>query len=187
VKMTLPTLKWAASPNFSERTARVDLIVIHDTEGAYAGAVAWFEQAQSQVSAHFVVKEDGTEATQMVDLAKKAWHACAFNSRSVGIEMAGVEAKGIDERCWATTAAMTAYLLHHLQIPLRWAEKGVGPGFCSHYDLGQAGGGHDDPTTDPAVWAKFVAMVGLEYSKADFPPLWTPAKALTSCALRAPA
>ena len=129
--MTLPILKWAPSPNFSARTARVDLIVIHDTEGAYAGAVAWFEQVVSQVSAHYVVKEDGTEATQMVDLAKKAWHACLFNSRSVGIEMAGKESVGIDDRCWAATAAMTAYLLHHLQIPCKFAEGGTGPGFCA--------------------------------------------------------
>jgi hypothetical protein len=184
--MTLPNLKWAPSPNFSERTARVDLIVIHDTEGAYAGAVAWFEQAASQVSAHYVVKEDGTEATQMVDLAKKAWHACLFNSRSVGIEMAGKESVGIDDRCWAATAAMTAYLLHHLQIPCKFAEGGTGPGFCRHLDLGQAGGGHNDPTTDPAVWAKFVAMVEAEYAKADFPALWTVGSAVTNCVLQAP-
>jgi hypothetical protein len=184
--MTLPNLKWAPSPNFSERTARVDLIVIHDTEGAYAGAVAWFEQAASQVSAHYVVKEDGTEATQMVDLAKKAWHACLFNSRSVGIEMAGIEAQGIDDRCWAATATMTAYLLHHLQIPCKFAEGGTGPGFCRHYDLGQAGGGHNDPTTDSAVWAKFVALVESEYAKGDFPALWSPAQPAAACALQAP-
>ena len=44
---------------------------------------------RSTVSAHYVVREDGCEATQMVDLADTAWHACTSNRRSIGIEMSG--------------------------------------------------------------------------------------------------
>lgn len=181
--MPLPLLKWVASPNFSARSARVDLLVIHDTEGSYAGAVSWFAQARSQVSAHFVIKEDGSEATQMVDLADKAWHACAFNSRSVGFEMAGLASKGFGAPEWQSAAEIIAFHLHHLQIPVRWARGGVGPGFCSHYDLGKGGGGHRDPTTDPKVWATFVALVEAAYAKGDFPPIWAAEHGLSRCGL----
>lgn len=180
----LPPLKFVSSPNFSSRGgARVDLVVVHDTEGAYAGAVAWFAQSRSQVSAHFVLREDGGEATQMVDLARNAWHVCAFNRRSVGLEMAGKESAGFSDACWLAAARIVAYLLHHLQIPCRFAEAGVGPGFCRHYDLGQAGGGHDDPTTDAAKWAWFCDLVKAEYSRSDLPAIWAPAAEARHCSL----
>ena len=52
----LPSLKWVPSPNFSNRSARVDLLVLHDTEGTYQSAINWFKNPASQVSAHFVIK-----------------------------------------------------------------------------------------------------------------------------------
>jgi N-acetyl-anhydromuramyl-L-alanine amidase AmpD len=169
----LPPLKWTPSPNFSERLgSRVDLIVIHDTEGGYAGAVGWFANHHSGVSAHVVLKEDGSEAIQMVSFGKKAWHACAFNSRSIGLEMAGFAKAGYGENEWNAAAAIVAYLLHAHQIPVRFAEHGVGAGFCSHYHLGAAGGGHSDPTTDPTVWASFVDRVEHAAKRGDFPLQW---------------
>lgn len=183
---SLPPLKFVASPNVSSRAgARVDLVVVHDTEGAYAGAVAWFTQSRSQVSAHFVLREDGGEATQMVDLAKSAWHVCAFNRRSVGLEIAGKESAGFSDDAWLAAARIVAYLLHHLQIPCRFAEAGVGPGFCRHYDLGQAGGGHDDPTTDAAVWRRFCDLVKSEYARGDLPTIWEAGGNATTCSLTA--
>ncbi len=180
----LPPLKFVASPNFSSRGgARVDLVVVHDTEGAYAGAIAWFAQARSEVSAHFVLREDGGEATQMVDLAKNAWHVCAFNRRSVGLEIAGKESAGFSDAAWLAAARIVAYLLHHLQIPCRFAEAGVGPGFCRHYDLGRAGGGHDDPTTDAAKWAWFCDRAKAEYARGDLPAIWEPGGEATTCSL----
>ena len=167
--MSLPNLLWKPSPNFSQRNGRVDLIVLHDTEGGYAGAVGWFANPHSQVSAHFVMKEDGTEVTQMVAVADKAWHACAFNSRSIGIEMAGFATKGYGESEWQAAAELISALLHIHQIPIHWSRGGVGPGFCSHYDLGGAGGGHRDPTTDSAVWASFVDRVQATAQRGDFP------------------
>lgn len=184
----LPPLKFVASPNFSSRSgARVDLVVVHDTEGAYSGAIAWFAQKRSQVSAHYVLREDGGEATQMVELADKAWHVCAFNRRSVGLEMAGRESAGFSDACWLATARIVAYLLHHLQIPCRFAAGGVGPGFCRHYDLGPAGGGHDDPTTDAAKWAWFSGLVAAEYARGDLPEMWEPRQIGANCSLTPPA
>jgi N-acetyl-anhydromuramyl-L-alanine amidase AmpD len=181
--MSLPPLLWKPSPNFSERNARVDLLVLHDCEGGYAAPVNWFLMKESQVSAHFVCKEDGSEVTQMVELADKAWHACNFNSRSVGWEMGGYAAKGFSDALLDTTALAFAYLCHHLQIPVRHARGGVGPGIESHWGLGAAGGGHSDPSRDPAFMDSFVARVAAHAARGDFPALWEPAKDAKPCAL----
>lgn len=181
--LTLPPLKWVPSPNFSKRTAQIDLVVLHDCEGSYAGSINWFSQKQSQVSAHLVLKDDGSECTQMVDFANKAWHAVAFNSRSIGLEMAGFAKKGFAESEWQEAADIVAYLLHKFNIPCQWAKGGVGPGFTSHFDLGKKGGGHSDPTTDPKVWDAFVKRVQKSYALTP-PADWSPAK--TAAAPAAP-
>lgn len=169
--ITLPKLHWIASPNFSKRSTPVDLVVLHDTQGGYTGAVSWFSQKVSNVSAHFVLREDGAEAVQMVHLDHKAWHAKAFNSRSIGVEMAGFAENGFAPAEWQSAAVMVAWLLKEFNLPAQWAKHGVGPGFTSHYDLGKAGGGHTDPTTDTAKWQKFVDMVKA-VDRAALPATW---------------
>lgn len=172
--VVLPKLNWLESPNQSDRAAGValDLIVVHDTEGGYGGAVQWFANRHSQVSAHLVLKEDGSEATQMVPYAKKAWHCASFNSRSIGLEMAGFAKDGYGENELAVAARIVAFLLQKHGLPPRWAKGGNGSGFCRHYDLGAAGGGHNDPTTDDKVWAAFVARVQAEVKRGGFRPDW---------------
>jgi hypothetical protein len=182
--MQLPKLLWKPSPNFSRRSARVDLLVLHDTEGSYSGSIAWFEMPRSQVSAHYVIKEDGSEVTQMVEIADKAWACCNFNSRSINYEMAGFAAKGYRSEEWQAVANIFAFHLHYFQIPCRWARGGVGPGFCSHFDLGSAGGGHSDPTTDRNTWEKFVNLVETAYNTGNFPSDWKiGAPSNSSCSL----
>jgi N-acetylmuramoyl-L-alanine amidase len=93
-----------ASPNHGERKGGrgIDMIVLHYT-GMPAGrgmtmaerAITWLAMPRSQVSAHYVVDEDGT-ITQMVAEGRRAWHAglsawageTDVNSCSIGIEIA---------------------------------------------------------------------------------------------------
>jgi len=159
------TIVWTPSPNFSVRSAKVSLIVIHDCEGGFDSATRTFldKNSKNPVSAHFVISEDGKTVRQMVALAEKAWHAMAFNSRSVGIEMAGFEAKGFSDAEWSTEAALTAYLCHELGVPPVWSKAGLTPGVTRHLDLGAAGGGHTDPTRDPAKWEAFLLSVKKHY------------------------
>lgn len=163
VKPVLPALKWRASPNCDKRHAlALDLIVIHDCQGGYEGSIQTFlghGGANGRVSAHLVLKEDGSEATQMVGFRKNAWHCRAFNSRSIGVEMAGFEEKGFSVAEWDAAAAIAAYLCHRFAIPVQWAQHGKGPGICRHLDLGAAGGGHVDPTKDPHVWGSYLDLV----------------------------
>ena len=129
--LSLPRFKSVPSPNYSGRGAtKVDLIVVHDCEGSYAGSVSWFAEERSQVSAHLVLKEDGTEATQMVGYSHKAWHVCDFNSRSIGIEMGGFEKRGFADAEWRNAANIVAYLLHRFKIPVRFRRRQA-PGLLS--------------------------------------------------------
>jgi len=91
------TAEVASSPNHGERRegARPDMIVLHYT-GMVDGPVALARLCQdgSEVSAHYVVFEDG-RIVQCVPEARRAWHAGAaswgdetdINSRSIGIEI----------------------------------------------------------------------------------------------------
>lgn len=67
---------WRPSPNANRRPAgdRVAIVIIHSCEGAYTGCWSWLANPQSGVSAHYVVREDGSEITQLVPEADRAWH-----------------------------------------------------------------------------------------------------------------
>jgi N-acetylmuramoyl-L-alanine amidase len=83
------------SPNFNERKLPVSLLVLHYTgmESAQA-AIDRLTDPAAEVSAHYLVDEDGT-ILRMVAEDKRAWHAgkahwrgiTDVNSASIGIEI----------------------------------------------------------------------------------------------------
>ena len=85
----------APSPNFNDRKHKVDMLVLHYT-GMDTGdaALARMRDPASEVSAHYMVWEDG-RITQLVGEDKRAWHAGVstwqgdddLNSRSIGVEI----------------------------------------------------------------------------------------------------
>jgi hypothetical protein len=54
----------AAAP--AEPRASRKMVIIHTCEGAYSGCWGWLVKKESGVSAHYVVKEDGSEISQLV-------------------------------------------------------------------------------------------------------------------------
>lgn len=72
---------WRPSPNYSSRpggaSGKPTMVIIHTCEGSYNGCWSWLKNSSSGVSAHYVVKEDGNEITQLVRESKKAWHISA--------------------------------------------------------------------------------------------------------------
>ena len=53
------------------------MIVIHTCEGGYSGCWSWLTSSSARVSAHYVVKEDGSEISQLVRESHRAWHVGA--------------------------------------------------------------------------------------------------------------
>ena len=83
-----PGAIWVPAPecNFEERTKQVSAVVIHYTEGSYAGCISWFQNCESSVSAHYVIRSYDGQVTQMVREKDKAWHARSANGYTIGVE-----------------------------------------------------------------------------------------------------
>jgi N-acetylmuramoyl-L-alanine amidase len=93
--MTAPEFIDAPSPNFNQRVAPPDMIVLHYT-GMQTGEAALERlcDPEAKVSSHYLVEEDG-RVFGLVAEERRAWHAGVsfwkgetdVNARSIGIEI----------------------------------------------------------------------------------------------------
>ncbi|MEO3756021.1 peptidoglycan-binding protein [Streptomyces sp. B6B3] len=166
-----PDALWvpANSANYSSgRSQAISAVVIHVTQGSYAGTISWFQNPDSEVSAHYVVRSSDGEVTQMVRDADTAWHARSGNAYSVGIEHEG----WVDDPAWFTdamyrsSAALTAHLADEYGIP-KDREHIVG-----HSEV------PDNDHTDPGPnwdWDYYMELVGGDPGDPGAPALDFPA------------
>lgn len=93
----MPEIRETPSPNHDARTPGVpiDILLLHYTGmQSAAEAIARLRDPAAQVSAHYLIDEDGT-IHRMVPEDRRAWHAGAsrwqgvtnINARSIGIEL----------------------------------------------------------------------------------------------------
>jgi len=82
----------------------IDTIILHNTDGSAAGTISWFAHEKSKVSAHYLISRLG-RVFQFVLLNRTAWHAKAWNTRSVGIELESYEIR------WGMTREQETTLL----------------------------------------------------------------------------
>lgn len=119
-----PPTTWNAaySGNYSSISYNrgITHVVIHTIEGSAAGAISWFKNSSSNVSAHYVINYDGS-ITQMVQDKDIAWHAgnSYYNAHSIGIEHAGYA----NQNYWTTamyakSAALTRWICIEYGIPM---------------------------------------------------------------------
>ncbi|WP_329613177.1 amidase [Streptomyces brevispora] len=151
-----PSALWvpAHANNFAAgRSAAIDKVIIHVTQGSYAGSISWFQNPTAQVSAHYVVRSSDGQITQMVRDSDTAYHARSANSSALGIEHEGF----VDDPSWFTdsmyrsSAALTAYLCDRHGIPKDRAH------IIGHSEA--PGNDH----TDPGVnwdWTRYMQLVG---------------------------
>ncbi len=102
---------WRPSPNYNARPTGTSgdpsYIIIHTCEGSYSSCWSWLTNSAAQASAHYVVNESGSEISQLVTEANRAWHAsatydcnlnsgvdCALNGVSVNHFSIGIEHGG---------------------------------------------------------------------------------------------
>lgn len=172
----LPPLAFHASPNVSARRSIVPyLIVVHRPVGSFVSATRTFLSSRSQVSAHVLTEPGG--ATQFVPWDRKAWACVSFNSVSYNIEVADVAwlepGSPAGMRAFREAARIVAFLCTRTGIPPKWSTVPTHmPGVCRHYDLGIAGGGHTDPTTNLTLWRSFMKQVKFEHDRGGFRERW---------------
>ncbi|WP_415949234.1 N-acetylmuramoyl-L-alanine amidase [Streptomyces sp. KLOTTS4A1] len=117
-----PPAGWvpASSSNFSQgRSEPISQIVVHVTQGSYAGTISWFQNPQAEASAHYVVRSSDGEVTQMVRDADTAWHARSANPSSLGIEHEGYvsDPTWFTDSMYRSSAALTRHLADRYGIP----------------------------------------------------------------------
>jgi MYXO-CTERM domain-containing protein len=97
-----------------------DYVVVHTMQGYYYGAQSWFQNPDANVSAHFCMRSEDGEVTQMVHLSDRAWHVGNSNAYAIGIEHEGF----VDEPAWYTwpnyqqSALLARWIADDLGIPL---------------------------------------------------------------------
>ncbi|MEU2615035.1 N-acetylmuramoyl-L-alanine amidase [Micromonospora sp. NPDC007271] len=100
---------------------RINYVVIHVTQGSYAGSISWFQNPSAKVSAHYTFRSADGAVTQSVREKDIAWHAgnWTYNTQSIGIEHEGY----VDDPSWFTdamyraSAALTRNLANKYGIP----------------------------------------------------------------------
>ena len=173
-RVTLPPLRFHGSPNKSLRLNGMVpyLVVVHRPVGGFAGAEATLTDPATQVSAH-ILTDSNREAVQLVPWHLKAWACASFNSASYNIEVDDDAWSGHDRAGLETAARIVAFICKRTGIPPTWTHLPThAPGVVRHYDLGLAGGGHTDPTTDAQVWRNFMLLVQQQYDRGGFRPSW---------------
>ncbi|MBT2230067.1 peptidoglycan recognition protein family protein [Nonomuraea sp. NEAU-A123] len=101
---------------------RIDYIVIHDTEGTYAGVPSMVHDPE-YVSWHYTIRSSDGHVAQHVRTKDIAWHSGNWdvNARSIGIEHEGYLAKGgtwYTEAMYIASAKLVKYLAAKHHIPL---------------------------------------------------------------------
>ena len=121
-----PGATWVAADasnysNASRRATDIDYVVIHTVQGSYAGAISWFRNSRSNVSAHYVVRRSDGAITQMLRNEDIGWHAgnSNYNARSIGIEHEGwvSDANNYTSAMLQASADLTRWLCDTYGIP----------------------------------------------------------------------
>lgn len=98
-----------------------DYVVVHTMQGSYAGSMAWFQNPNSKVSAHYVMRSVDGEVTQMVLDKDRGYHVGSMNRYALGIEHEGFVDDPGKWYTWATytsSAQLARWLTLKHDIPV---------------------------------------------------------------------
>jgi len=110
----------ASTANYrAGRSAAISTIVIHVTQGSYAGTISWFKNPESQVSAHYVIRSSDGQVTQMVAEKDTAWHVRSANPYTIGLEHEGFvsQPSWFTDAMYRSSAAVTRNIADRRGIP----------------------------------------------------------------------
>lgn len=159
----------------------IQYVIIHITEGSYTGAMSWFQNESSNVSAHFVLRSSNGQVYQMVKLEDIAWHSGStlHNNSGVGIEheaISTISASNPNPLAWFTdnmyqsSATLTRWLTTQYNIPR-----------TRTYILGHREVRNTSCPSDYWDWTKYMSLVtqGAQYQSTTIPIYMTPGQTAT--------
>ncbi|MGV3509278.1 MAG: N-acetylmuramoyl-L-alanine amidase, partial [Sphingobacteriaceae bacterium] len=146
--------------NYSSRNgATIGYYFVHYiATGTYQGAISWFKNCSSQVSAHYVVRNSDGQVTQVVRESNKAWSqgVAFYNERGVGTEhevLASNLAMWYSEPMLTSAGNLARNVCDRRGIPKVRAV--AAPGINGHSDVKAT----SCPNMTSAVWNLFMAHV----------------------------
>jgi len=119
----------------------INYVVIHTTQGSYAGTINWFQNPAANVSAHYVIRSSDGQITQMVREKDIAFHAgnWTYNTQSIGIEHEGF----VDNPSWYTDAMYRASAALTRNVCLKYGIPMTRSRVIGHFEV--PGATHTDP------------------------------------------
>jgi N-acetyl-anhydromuramyl-L-alanine amidase AmpD len=125
-----PGVRWVAAhpSNYTvgRNGTRVSAVVVHDTEGSYAGAISWQQNPSANVAAHYTLRSSDGQITQMVCEADKGWHVGSENPYTIGLEHEGFyrQEGWFTEAMYQSSAALVRDICRDHNIDCRTAYAG---------------------------------------------------------------
>src|SRR5919199_6632761 len=100
----------------------IDTIILHVTQGSFAGTVSWFSSPKSGVCTHYTIRaSDGfiAQSVREKDIARHAGN-WSYNQTSIGIEHEGYfnDPSWFTDAMFRSSAQLAAYLANKYQIPI---------------------------------------------------------------------
>ena len=163
-----PPAAWVSSPNYSSRNDTISHVAIHTMQGSYSGSISWFQNPNSNASAHYMVRSSDGQVTQMVRESHKAWHAKSANPYSIGIEHEGYVSNPAwyTEAMYQASADITSHICSKYNVNCGNAYSGSAHSTVVTLSQSYTVKGHQHfPSqnhTDPGInwnWSKYANMV----------------------------
>ncbi len=145
---------WKPTANYvnaSRKPGQVKIIVVHTTQGSFAGAVSWMQNPKAKVSAHYCVSKKG-EVVQLVKEEDIAWHVGSENGHTIGIEHEGF----VSDANWVTPQLLDASAKLSCYLIKKWKLAPTKANIKGHVEL------PNQTHTDPGKywpWDKYIGMV----------------------------
>jgi len=127
-------------------------VLMHTMVGNLPGTIAWFNEPQSQASAHFGIGQDGTiHQFGPIGHGWIAWHAAQANATWYGIEHAddGNPNNPLTDAQLTASAQLVECLSAFGGFPLQVSDSPSVKGYGTHSMGGAAWGGHSCPDLPP--------------------------------------
>lgn len=149
--------------NFNSRPAGSVIkyyFVHYVATGTYQGAINWFKDCSSNVSAHYVIRNSDGEVSQVVAEASRAWSqgVTHYNDAGIGVEheVLATNLSMWDSNPMLTSAAnLCKNVCNRQGIPTVRRVNNGDPGIYGHSDVRAT----DCPNMTPARWTNFLNMV----------------------------
>ncbi len=116
-----PPAVWDPSPNYYSTGSFQQLfLVVHDTEGPFAGSLSWLKNPAAKASSHYIIRSSDGYIVQMVREKYAAWHVACWNRVMLGVEHEGYVSNPsyFTEAMYESSAALFRHFVQKYNVPV---------------------------------------------------------------------